>query len=319
MRLGRVGLALTLLFSAAGQRHELSLTEFYAAQKKYLTWLDARFKRGDPIGSYAGFGDIRSERVRGNDSLVALVGGIHTGSYCNYDETAVVYNRSDRSRIAVFNAERTYKHGHHLESLAAGGGGLFASAWVASSCASNWNGSIFRIDRAGTGATENLLLRNVLAYDPNPVKIHVTENSVSFEYTASSRVEDILTRDAVAVYQIRGRQAIRQSPLAPSYGSFIQEWLELDDAEAARWSSPQAARAHHPAAAMKGSFTWTHVAACPDREIELNWGDTDKTVVFRISGTRAVDLRMESVSDHRAPSCREMDISKDISHINNEP
>ncbi|HLJ49538.1 MAG TPA: hypothetical protein VKU01_26175 [Bryobacteraceae bacterium] len=319
--------------------HELSAPEFYTVQRELLAWIHARVGRGQTVDqlnremkaarlvsdsaemgiqqserSFAGFlGEIRVERVSGNDDVRALVAGIYTGVYCNYDETAMVYGRDFTRRIAVVNAERSYSHGHQLQTLAAGGddlgnGSVLASAWVASSCASSWNGSVFRIDRVRRQAVENILARDVLAYDLDPVKIAVGRESVTFQYTAGSKESDVLMRAAVAAYEIRGGRALRMAPLAPLYGGFVEEWLELGDAEAGRWSTPEAARAHHGVAAIQGSFTWTRAAECPgSREIALEWGDSGKTAVFRIRGDRAVDLRMVSVSDRMSSACREVD------------
>ena len=120
-------------------------------------------------------------------------------------------------------------------------------------------------------------------------------------------------------------RAIRQAPLAPSFGGFIDEWLRMDDTEAAGWSSPQAAVQHRDVAAKssKGLFTWEHAATCPGpppaREIAIRWNDSKQVTVFLIGASSAAEMRMLSVSGKRSPSCREIDIGADLREIMAEP
>jgi hypothetical protein len=96
----------------------------------------------------------------------------------------------------------------------------------------------------------------------------------------------------------------------------------MDDAEAARWSSPQAGAHHHDLAARFAVkfFKWQRVANCgASREITIQQQESKQVAVFRISGSSPETMRMESVLHEPSPSCREIDMRKDLTSILNEP
>ena len=199
---------------------------------------------------------------------------------------------------------------------------MVASAWTASNCASAWNGGRFRIDALQPQMT-NILNREMLARDDEEVKISVQNKSVTFRYSAGMYDTVINGRDGIASYKIENGKAVRQAPIASQFGGFIDEWLLLDDEDAARVSSPLAVRLHHEIAAKfkKEAFDWQHVADCPGpaREIAVRGDESEKTTVFLIASSSVAEMRMLSISDKINPSCREVDIGKDLSAITSGP
>jgi hypothetical protein len=335
--------------------YELSAAEYKPIQSEYLAWIDSRMKTGTGVArmnaeleaakllsngpesvddmfnkTYAGFlGKIEAKPGRAEDLLV-ITFGIHTGGSCNFDETIVVYERKPLRRVAQINAERSYTHGYRLRELAYGKddpshGRMIGSAWVASNCNSNWNGSLFRIDLSRGRSIENVLDSSVSAFGGDPVKINIEDNTVTFLYTAPAGGLSVLTRAAIARYRVQAGQAIREAPIATSFGGFINEWLGMDDTEAALWSTPEAGVHHHDLAARskKELLEWEHVAACPGsppaREISVQWSESKQATVFLMRASSAVELRMLSVSDQRSPLCRQINISSELSSIFAEP
>jgi hypothetical protein len=209
--------------------------------------IDDQFNR-----TYAGFLGKIEERS-GTEHLLVITFGIYTGGYCNFDETVVLYGRTALRRLARINAEQSYTHGYHLRALGIGridpSGEITGSAWVASNCTSNWNGNVFRIDRLKAPSHLNILSREVSAFFGDRVEIGVENDTVTFRYTTLSHDLDVLTRAGIARYRVQGTHVVREAPIALSFGGFVAEWLEMDDTEAARWSTLEAGARHHELAA----------------------------------------------------------------------
>jgi hypothetical protein len=233
-------------------------------------------------------------------------------------------------RLARINGEQSYTHGFFLRELTAGKGDsvrgrIIGSAWVASNCNSNWNGTIFRIDLARRQSINNVLNRGVSAYGGAEVKISIEDRTVTFDYGTGMGDLAVLTRAGIARYRVQGSRATREAPIASSFGGFISEWLQMDDAEAAGWSAPAAGVSHRDVAERFKNelFEWQHVAACAGpshaREIAIRWDKSMQTTIFLISASSAADMRLLSVTDQRSPSCQEIDISSDLSSIIAEP
>lgn len=277
--------------------------------------------------NYAGFlGELANRPVRNAAGLSVVTFGIHTGSSCGFDDTVVLYQGKPLRRIATINASS--QHGYRVREVSVGRsdpgrGRIIGSAWVLSNCTSNWNGEAFRIDLLQGRSIATVLERPLGASSAYPVEISIEDDIVTFRYTTAIGDLVSLTRTGIARYRVQGGHAIRQAPVAASYGGFIDEWLGMDDAEAARWSAPEAKAQHHDLAARKELLQWEHVAACPGlppvREIAVRWSKSGQTSVFLISGSSPAEMRMLSVSDKRSPSCKEIDISRDLASILSDP
>jgi hypothetical protein len=274
--------------------YELQAAEYESVQSEYLGWVDSRVRAGvnvramndelkaanllsdgpqtidDQFGrTYAGFLDsVGNLDLPGAGDLQAIQVGIHTGGSCNLDQTVVLYSRKPWRKIAQINAEHAYSHGYILRALAVGNHGsagrIVASEWVASNCTSNWNGNIFRIDLSLGSSVKNVLNRDMSVFGSEDVTLKVENDIVACHYTSGFGDPDSITRDGVVRYRVQAGHAIRLPPIAKSYGGFIDEWLGMDDAEAARWATPQASAYHHELAARytKNPLAWRQAANC---------------------------------------------------------
>jgi hypothetical protein len=336
--------------------YEFSAGEYGPIQDEYIAWVDSRLKTGVSTAqmneelrranllsagpetvddmfdrTYAGYlGAVEPVLLRKAGDLLALKIGIHTGGHCNFDETILLYSSKPFRRVGQINAELSYTHGYRLREAAVGAEGqardsIIGSAWVASNCSSNWNGNIFRIDVSRRQSLQNVLDWDVSAFGGADVGISIEDNTLIFKYVTMLGDPDVLTRNAIARFYVQGGHAVRQAPIAPSFGGFIDEWLTMDDAEAARWGTAETSVRHHDLAARRNTelFTWQGVADCPGpptmREVVLQWSESKQTTVFLISGANAAEMRMLSVLDTPSSSCHEIDISGDLSSILAEP
>lgn len=333
---------------------EFTEVEFRPIQAEYLTWIDSRVRARATVQmineelldakllvkepetfrdyydrSTAGYLDrLQVESVREANDLLVLRLGIYTGSNCGYDDTLILYQRKPFRRIGWLNAEQYFTHGHSLGGLRIGKfnpaqGRIIASVWTASSCVSAWNGTRFRIDLLKAQTIASVLNTEALARNDIEVDIRVQSDVATFRYSTDMRDTAIGSRTGVASYWIRDGRATRQGPIAANFAGFIDEWLQLNDEDAARVSTPEAARMHHEVAARfkRDSYDWEHVADCPDgtREIAIQEGQSERTTVFLLRASTIADMRMLLVSDKLNPSCREIDISKDLSAITSGP
>ncbi len=334
--------------------YEFTSLQFQSVRAEYLAWIDSRVRAGNSAAminaelreanllsdgprtiedqldkTYAGyFGTVRVGPIQGADELMAVTLGIYTGGFCNRDETVAIYQRAPLLRLGWLNAERSYTHGYYLASLAASKdnplqGRIVASAWTATNCTSAWNGGRFRIDLFHGAAMRDVLNTGVTARNDEEIQIGIRDKTVTFRYITGMRDLTFENRPGVSSFQIRDDHVTRQGPIASHFGGFIDEWLLLDDEDAARFSSPAAARLHRELAARfkKEPFDWQHAADCPGpaREIAVRGDESEKTTVFLIASSSIAEMRMLSISDRINPSCREIDIRKDLSAITSGP
>ncbi|WP_321477716.1 hypothetical protein [uncultured Paludibaculum sp.] len=296
--------------------------------------------------SYAGFlREIQTGPSDPDGDLLVVTFGIHTGAFCGVNETLALYVRRTMQRIAWINAENLQADTPERRNLQAQGmtrtwflrdyavgkdkpghGRLIGSVWVQSTCTSAGNMESFRIHLLSAKTPKAVLSTEVHAYLGEDLRIRTDGDDVTFTYSSSITDDGPPTpRPAIRRYRVQGGRALREAPLALSFGGFIDEWLRADDAEAARWSSREAALQHRDLAARyrKGTIGWERVAACPgspsSREIAVRWSESQKRTVFRIGGASAAEMRMLSISDKPFPSCHEITIGNDRRSILAEP
>ncbi len=183
----------------------------------------------------------------------------------------------------------------------------------------------FRIDVSRGPSIQSLLDWSVSAYGGDPVRIAVAEDTVTFNYTTLSRDVDVLARDAVARWHVEGGRAIRQTPIAKSYGGFVEEWPEMTN-QRPLGGALEAGSLHRDLAARldRESIKWVHAADCPGspraREIGVQWrGLQQQTTFFLVGGSTAAEMRMLSIVNKPSTSCRELDMRGDLSRILSEP
>jgi hypothetical protein len=333
----------------------LTASAYGKAQAEYLDWIDARMKDGasveainaelkaarllgnwpdtieDNYKNHTGYlEEISTSTVRGASDILVIAAGMYVEAGCSLDVTAAIYQRAPLTRLGYINAKPG--RGYSLSGLDVGekdatGKRLVASGWVFSNCTSTWNGKRIRIDWLTGHSVENILQRDLYAQDREPeetVAAWVRPDSVTFWY--ASGIEDIsLGRtSAIARYRIAGDRAVREVPVALTRAGFIHEWLTMSDDEAVRWSEPAAVKLRKAvaAAAEKRGFEFARVARCGGSpavwEIGVRLNKPEKLYVFRISGSRATELRMLAVTEKPGRSCIAEDIEKDLTRVGSE-
>jgi len=276
--------------------YEMPAAQYKPLQRGYLSWVTARLKAGASVDamnselkaanlllspsepddvdaifdSHAGYlTEIEIRPTGASRDVIAIRFGTYTGSACNEDDTVALYHREPFQLLTIINAESSYAHGYILREVSVGNedakGRLIASAWVASNCTSNWNGNIFRIDVARAGVLKTVLEKGVGAFFDDELRIGIEAEGVTFRYSSGIADTDVIVRKAIARYEVHGGHATRVAPIAPSYGGFIDEWLKLEDAEVAQWSSPAASAAASRAVSSVNPGTFH-----PSRRLELS-------------------------------------------------
>jgi hypothetical protein len=336
----------------------LTVAEYARLQTQYLGWIDARVQaartiesmnrelraaglfppRTDPmkpyLEAYAGYLDeISTPRIRAAAGLLAIAAGIYKGGGCALDETVILYQREPLRKLAQINAapdnneSAYYLAGLDVGETDASSGRLVASGWGFSNCTSTWNGQRIRIDRLKEISLDNVLARDLDAQnreENEDVAAWVRGDVVTFWYQGGTGDGDLLSAPAIARYRVAGNRAVRERPVALTRAGFIHEWLEMDGAEAARWSEPEAEQVH-PAVARAFAdryLEWAHVGRCagspPVWEVGVRIHGSQKLYVFRIGGSQATGLRMLAVTDQWTGACEALDIRNNLESVGAE-
>lgn len=318
-------------------------------KKEYLHWIDSRIAAGagqDDINnglssaglferasdsklaaetvfpSYMGFlEEVTARPVRGAADLLEVRLGV--GTLCNYDQTIAIYSRSTRQRVGFVSTSNDVPNempvptrfssaavgpedaaGHRL--LAIGG----YSAW----CTSTIISVSLRVEDIVAGTMQTLLNRVVGGRccwdDSDNVTATVVGSTVEFRYHTSIFDGDITPRPAIARFSRSGSGLQRDAPLALSRAGYIDEWLKMDDAEAARWSTINAAQQHATLAAWgaKG-FRFEQIARCPGSppvwQVVLRFDEPQERRAFILTGSSPNEMRILGVSREPRADCRE--------------
>jgi hypothetical protein len=332
--------------------------EYAGIQTHYLEWIDARLRAGQAVqsmnrelkaaglfppsasgtlpdlGSYAGYlEEISTLQIKSASDLLALKARIYRGANCGLDDTVILYQRQPLRRLALLNGDPdNNKYAFYIAGLDAGeenasGERLVASGWVASNCSSTWNTKRIRIDRLDGLSIKNVLARNLWAQDRDKgenVAAWIRGNVATFWYNGGVGDGDLLSRPAVARYRVAENRAVRDNPVALTRAGFISEWLHMSDFEAARWSEPAAARARSAVAQdlEHHTFEWARMGRCAGSpqiwEAGVRIDGSKKLYVFRVSGSRATELRMLAVTDKWTESCAPLVVQDGLSTVGAE-
>jgi hypothetical protein len=222
----------------SAKRYTMTATQAQKARDAVLVWLDERMESGvsidemnrelvaaglysdgpdspvdgfDPDKHFAGFvGKIRQQPLHKSISdVVAVTYSIRTTTPCGNDDTVVVYTEAaPRKRLLRVNADDRYQHGYRLRDFTFGhpgpaGNRIIGSAWVMSNCTSNWNGNRFRIDSLdATGTLHNAHTSSESVYFGEPMRVTTSGDTVTFDFTGSSRKPDQFTRREAKRYRV---------------------------------------------------------------------------------------------------------------------
>jgi hypothetical protein len=314
----------------------LSPGQYREIQSLYIRWIDTRVESGESIDAmnrelnksgllvpemtsndpwhipWVGHLDKIENQIVG-DSVV-IEAGIFSNAACGLNQTAMVYDSNGRRGLGTIAPGDAMEWAYAISNIAVGpdssGERLAAAGWFMSACASSWNGAAFTIHRVTPNGVVKILDRHARTRQLDQIKLNIAGNVVEFHYIG--RLGDVvaMARTGIAKYRIEGNRATRIAPLALSIPGFMDEWLDMDESEAARWSTPAAARMHAQAKADYGDdvFEWQTFGRCGGAaELGIQFTRTKKIDVFRISGATAADLKMIGISDKH--SCAARDIS----------
>jgi hypothetical protein len=339
-------------------RKSLTAAEYRALQSEYLDWIDARVKAGISVAainsqlraagllfhwsnsaeeysrSHTGYLEpVTSKRLRGAPDLFVIKAAVYKGVGCDLDTPVAIYKESPLQRVGVLSAgDSESGAAYHLSGVdaarrGAAGEWLVASGWTVSNCASTWNDKRVRIDALSSLSASNLLSRNLYAQDRDraeDVAVWVQNDLVTFWYQGGIEDSQLQSAPAVLRYRITAGQAVREGPLALTRAGFLQEWLKMESGDADRWSEPPAADVQKSVsgAFARHAFTWDRIARCGDTpqvwELAVRLEETNALYVFRVSGSRASELRMLSVGDRPTDSCQPAGLGKNLQAVGAE-
>jgi hypothetical protein len=147
---------------------------------------------------------------------------------------------------------------------------------------------------------------------------------VTFWYEGGIRNTDLLSAPAILRYRVTAHLAVREGPVALTRAGFLQEWLNMDDAEAARWSESDADGKHAALAAAfaHDTFSWERIARCDGSpqvwEVGVRLAEGKTRYVFLMTGSRAGELRMRAIGEVPRESCAPLDVRKNLSGLGAE-
>jgi hypothetical protein len=333
---------------------QLNAREYQGLQGDLLRWIDLRVKAGESVEAmnlelksvelfadwtdvsaaidqkHAGYLEPLSTHAIGNSRDTMLVEAqIYMGIGCTVDSTAILYGRGSRRRLGYLNGrtdggvDALHLSGFDIGAEDDSGDRLIASGWTFANCTSVWNGKRIRIDKLKASVVRNLFERDLAARsrEPEDVSSSVRGSVATFRYDGAAGDLDLMATSAVARYGIDGDRVVREAPVALTRAGFVYEWINMDEAEAARWGDAAAIKVRKSvvSAMEKHAFEWQRVAHCdtspPAWELAIRVDEPARLFVFRFRGERATDFRMLDVLTRPTESCAAVDITKGLTSI----
>lgn len=325
---GTQGLA-ALLIPARGQE---ALTKEQANQirTELLTWADERIQKGftieqlneqlaasgllvpealyktdDIYQPFAGYLEkITSEPISSATDLLRV--DLHIGMTCSFDQTAVIYRRNPVQRVGWINYPDTEGSvAWKIDSITVGsvdsnGQRIVAAGQMHAWCTSNYGSIELGIWKLTESRMEPLLERGVGARRDDPVTTAIRENTVTFRYDVGMRDIDILIRPGIEKYRVDDNRVTRVAPVAVNIVGFIEEWLDLDDAEASQWSNAEAIRDRSAAVAWaKDGVEYKGGSRCAGSprlwQVSVKLADAEDRRIFLVNEDGAEHLQMAGV------------------------
>lgn len=197
-------------------------------------------------------------------------------------------------------------------------------------CTSRW--SVFQINliELATQGTEQRTLFHakenyIRIMDDDTPALRIKTTSQGFEVRAEvgSLDSDVMTRKGIFRYRIDGERPERVQPAAMNGRDFVDEWLQVDDETANRWSTPdpsgELAEQHRLLKNRYGAYG--AVRRCkgqPERyQVEMTFSARDASksrpaapeqAAFFLIQPMVDGFMMESVSAQASPDCTSQDI-----------
>jgi hypothetical protein len=345
----------------ADRLHDQGLTHYRQIRKSFLAWADARLRAPEQIDALnrelrrAGINGPGRDKFWGTDNigllevsiaplpsapdLVAVRLGI--GVAIDYDETVVLYQRQPWRRIGWLNHDLSTGDYAKFSTIAVSAKDADGQRLIVSSefpIMRRYEGPLqlnFRIDALEAASLKPLLTKEV-AGEYNYVPGHegpddlfasssVEGNIATFRYSFVMRNGD--TARAVLRYSVSPAAVTRIGPIAITRTGFIDQWIMLEPADAAQWSTPEALKGHR---AVNGFLrlhqndtyiSFDKISRCeaspPTWQIEASSGFNAPTEhwVFVLSESAAEHLRMLNVEKEPHPGCVEYDLEALIEEL----
>ena len=334
-------------FKAVRRQNDLPPAQYRQLREVFLLWLDSRVKAGakakamnaelDAAGlvfhwpdpstkasvdeiskTHAGYLEVKDRPKAGDIRMV--IAEMYTGTGCSLDSNVVLYEGASRRRLAVLNEDpETLEAAAHVQGVAVGapdasGDRLVATGWTFANCTSTWNGKSMRIDRLSHGVRRTLLHRGVGAQsqDDEDVQARIDGDVVTFRYHRGLLGPDVLTSAGISRFRVGADSITQVPPIDMERAGFIDAWLDMSDAEAARWADPDAVARHREVAAAihKSLFEITKVTNCDPAsnvlEMTVQSEGAKLGFTFRLRGSHCDDLRLLAISDEPSAGCREL-------------
>lgn len=215
----------------------------------------------DSPGFYDARGYLGEVRLSSLDDGRYILVVTAVGIRCGFDESAYIYERGPDQKWKMLLESEQDAYGvaeyapQNFLSISASPSNvtwnepappplvltLGYSPW----CASNWQSLSTRLWRASTStATPHPLIdRKDTLYiaDDEIASARLTQKDVLIEFRGQSIDGGVLIRTHIEHYVVgSGDKLERIAPVALSPNDFIEEWLESDWRQAARWTEPQA-------------------------------------------------------------------------------
>lgn len=280
---------------------------------------EALYKTGDIYQPFAGYLEkITSESIPSASDLLQI--NLQIGMTCSFDQTAAIYRRNPLSRVGWINYPDTEgSTAWGINSITVGppdssGERIVAAGLMSGWCTSNVGDIQLRIWRLAGNEMRPLLTRDLGARRDVPVSALIEGGTVAFRFDTGVRDVGIIIRSAIEKYRVEGNRVTRIAPIALNVIGFIEEWLELNDAEAARSSSPEAVRDRAAAVAWaKDGVEYKGGSRCAGSprlwQVSVKLADAEDRRVFLVNEDGAEHLQMAGFRSQPVQECPHVDVA----------
>jgi hypothetical protein len=332
----------TLLKAARGQ---VALTKDQAGQirQAFLAWTDTEIRRGATIEQlnaslaandllapealyrtddiyqpFAGYLEkVTSQSIQSANDLVQI--NLEIGMTCAFDQTAVIYRRNPMSRVGWINyrdTEGSVAWGINTLTVgpaASNGDRIVAAGLMHAWCTSAWGSIELRVWRLAGNELKPLLTRDLGARRDEDVTAVIRGETVAFRYNRGIRDTDILIRSGIEKYRIEANRVTRIAPIALNILGFIDEWLDLNEAQSAQWSSGEGVRDRAAAVVWSKSVAFEGGSRCEGSptlwQVSVKSPDSEERRVFLVNEAGSERLQMAGFKRQPLRECPPVDLA----------
>jgi len=137
----------------------------------------------------------------------------------------------------------------------------------------------------------------------------VQGSTAEFRYETLVPGPEVMVRKAIARFSRAGGGLERNAPIALSRAGFVDEWLGMDDREAARWSTLKAAQHHSQLSGWAAhGFALEQIALCPGKpqtwQIPIHFDKPGEQRTITLNDANPYGMRVLNVSSEPGANCR---------------